>query len=68
MQGPHGNLRAWAPGEGTNPPARAQEPLMGPPGLAAAAQGLRLAPVINVPVVFVVPGTLLLKPLESLRW
>ena len=30
MQGPRGYLRAWAPMEGTNPPTRAQWPLMGP--------------------------------------
>lgn len=41
---------------------------MGPPGLAAAAQGLQLAPVITMPLVFAVPGTSLLKPLESLKW
>ena len=68
VQGPRGDLRAWAPREGTNPPARAQEPLMGPLGLADAAQGLWLAPVITVPLVFAVPDTSLLKPLESLKW
>ena len=49
MQGPRGYLRAWAPMEGTNLPTRAQWPLMGPLGLGAAAQGLWLAPVMNVP-------------------
>lgn len=68
MQGPRGYLRAWAPVEGTNLPTHAQWPLMGPLGLGAAAQGLWLAPVMNVPLVFAVPGTPLLKPLESLKW
>lgn len=37
-------------------------------GLGPAAQGLWLAPVMNVPLVFAVPDTPLRKPLESLKW